>query len=65
MRLIPRSHRRWYRRPTRGFRGATHQEADLTSRLQSDLEYINGWTIWRDARILLATTMVLLHDRAF
>jgi len=49
----------------RGFRGATHQEADLTSRLQSDLEYINGWTIWRDARILLATTMVLLHDRAF
>jgi len=49
----------------RGFRGATDREVDLTSRLQSDLEYINGWTIWRDVRILFATTTVLLHDRAF
>ena len=49
----------------RGFRGATDHEDDLSSRLQSDLEYINGWTILRDVRILLATAMVLLHDRAF
>jgi exopolysaccharide biosynthesis polyprenyl glycosylphosphotransferase len=49
----------------RGFRGATDLETDLTSRLQADLEYITGWTIWRDLRILLATTMVLWHDRAF
>jgi polysaccharide biosynthesis protein PslA len=49
----------------RGFRGATDHEGDLTSRLQSDLEYINGWTIWRDVRILLATALVLFHDRAF
>ena len=49
----------------RGFRGATDHEDDLTARLQADLEYINGWTIWRDVRILVATTMVLLHDRAF
>jgi exopolysaccharide biosynthesis polyprenyl glycosylphosphotransferase len=49
----------------RGFRGATDLEADLTSRLRADLEYITGWTIWRDLRILLATTFVLTHDRAF
>jgi hypothetical protein len=49
----------------RGLRGATDQEADLTSRLQADLEYISGWTIWRDLRILAATTQVLVHDRAF
>ena len=49
----------------RGFRGATDHEDDLSSRLQSDLEYINGWTILRDVRILLATAMVLFHDRAY
>jgi lipopolysaccharide/colanic/teichoic acid biosynthesis glycosyltransferase len=49
----------------RGLRGATHEEVDLTSRLQADLEYISGWTIWRDIRILFATSMVMLHDRAF
>jgi exopolysaccharide biosynthesis polyprenyl glycosylphosphotransferase len=49
----------------RGFRGATDHEIDLTSRLQADLEYIAGWTIWRDLRILAATTRVMVHDRAF
>ena len=49
----------------RGFRGATDREVDLTSRLQADLEYITGWTIWRDIKILMATSLVLLHDRAF
>jgi exopolysaccharide biosynthesis polyprenyl glycosylphosphotransferase len=49
----------------RGFRGATDHETDLTSRLQADLEYITGWTIWRDLRILVATSFVLVHDRAF
>jgi lipopolysaccharide/colanic/teichoic acid biosynthesis glycosyltransferase len=49
----------------RGLGGATEQEADLTSRLQADLEYLSGWTIWRDVKILLATSLVMLHDRAF
>jgi len=49
----------------RGFRGATDREADLTSRLQADLEFITGGAIWRDLRILMATTFVLVHDRAF
>ena len=49
----------------RGFRGATDTEADLTSRLQADLEYIQGWTIWRDMHVLLSTLRVVIHDRAF
>ena len=49
----------------RGFRGATDREADLTSRLQADLEYVTGWTLWRDLGILAATVRVLVHDRAF
>lgn len=49
----------------RGLRGATDCEADLTSRLQADLEYLDGWTAIRDLRIILATFAVLVHDRAF
>jgi len=49
----------------RGFRGATDLEADLISRLQADLDYISGWTIWRDFGILARTARVLVHDRAF
>ena len=49
----------------RGLRGATDSEADLTSRLQADLEYLDGWTAIRDIRIILATFAVLVHDRAF
>ncbi len=49
----------------RGLRGATEQESDLASRLQADLEYLEGWTIWRDIRIVFLTLRVLLHDKAF
>lgn len=49
----------------RGLRGATQTEGDLTSRLQADLEYLAGWSIWRDIRIVLATFRVLVHPRAF
>lgn len=49
----------------RGFRGATEKEADLTNRLQADLEYVSGWSIWRDIGIILATFRVLTHRNAF
>ena len=49
----------------RGFRGATERELDLVHRLQSDLEYLEGWTILRDVKIILLTMSVLVHDRAF
>jgi exopolysaccharide biosynthesis polyprenyl glycosylphosphotransferase len=49
----------------RGFRGATEKESDLSSRLQADLEYLTGWSIWRDVRIIVATFKVLVHEQAF
>jgi polysaccharide biosynthesis protein PslA len=49
----------------RGFRGATEKEADLTNRLQADLEYVSGWSIWRDLGIIVATFRVLMHKNAY
>lgn len=49
----------------RGFRGATEKEADLVNRLQADLEYMSGWSIWRDIAIIGATFRVLTHRNAF
>ncbi|MCT2401603.1 sugar transferase [Novosphingobium mangrovi (ex Huang et al. 2023)] len=49
----------------RGYRGATDHESDLINRLQSDLEYLEGWTIMRDIQIIVLTLRVLVHDRAF
>lgn len=49
----------------RGHRGATEREKDLTDRLQSDLEYIAGWSLRRDIEIVLKTVMVLKHDNAY
>ena len=49
----------------RGLRGATEQESDLADRLQADLEYLAGWTIWRDMGIVLSTIGVMVHKRAY
>ncbi|MBD2843047.1 exopolysaccharide biosynthesis polyprenyl glycosylphosphotransferase [Erythrobacter rubeus] len=49
----------------RGHRGATEQTKDLTDRVQSDLEYIAGWSLMRDFRIILKTLRVLTHDKAY
>jgi exopolysaccharide biosynthesis polyprenyl glycosylphosphotransferase len=49
----------------RGHRGATEKEQDLTDRLQSDLEYIAGWSLRRDLGIVLRTVMVLRHENAY
>ncbi len=49
----------------RGHRGATETESHLTERLLSDLEYVEGWSLWRDLHILIWTARVLKHDRAF
>jgi lipopolysaccharide/colanic/teichoic acid biosynthesis glycosyltransferase len=49
----------------RGYRGATDKREDLTNRLDADLEYLSGWTIWRDIRIIAATFRVLVHRNAF
>ncbi|GBH33096.1 exopolysaccharide biosynthesis polyprenyl glycosylphosphotransferase [Sphingobium xenophagum] len=49
----------------RGFRGATHEISDLTARLQADMEYIQGWDIWRDLSILINTFRVIIHRNAY
>jgi exopolysaccharide biosynthesis polyprenyl glycosylphosphotransferase len=49
----------------RGFRGATAVRTDLSNRLQADLEYVTGWSLWRDIGIVFATAKVLLHRNAF
>ena len=49
----------------RGLRGATDTELDLSSRLQADLEYLAGWSIWRDLSIAFSTVRVVIHDRAY
>lgn len=49
----------------RGFRGATHRTDDLTRRLQADLEYISGWSVWRDIGIILSTVKVIVHKNAY
>jgi polysaccharide biosynthesis protein PslA len=49
----------------RGLRGATHTRNDIEKRVAADLEYINGWSIWFDLKILLQTIRVVLHRNAF
>ena len=49
----------------RGHRGATLKKVDLTNRLQADLEYVNGWTIWKDISIIISTCKVIVHKNAF
>ena len=49
----------------RGFRGATLARDDLVHRLQADLEYLEGWSIWRDIGILFATCRVMVHPNAY
>jgi polysaccharide biosynthesis protein PslA len=49
----------------RGYRGATHKREDLEQRLQSDLEYLNGWRLGRDFAILIGTVRVLVHPNAY
>jgi polysaccharide biosynthesis protein PslA len=49
----------------RGYRGATHHQSDLTNRLQADLEYVSGWTIFRDISIILGTLRVIVHRNAY
>lgn len=48
-----------------GFRGATNTRADLTNRLQADLEYLDGWTITRDLAIVARTIRVMAHRNAY
>jgi lipopolysaccharide/colanic/teichoic acid biosynthesis glycosyltransferase len=49
----------------RGFRGATARREDLSHRLHADLEYLSGWSIWRDLWIIVRTVGVCVQRNAF
>jgi exopolysaccharide biosynthesis polyprenyl glycosylphosphotransferase len=49
----------------RGLRGATDRREDLVDRLQSDLEYLDGWNVGRDLKIVVRTLGVLMHRNAY
>jgi len=49
----------------RGYRGSTETVTDLSNRLQADLEYLSGWSIWRDISIIAATFRILIHRNAY
>jgi exopolysaccharide biosynthesis polyprenyl glycosylphosphotransferase len=49
----------------RGFRGNTERRIDLENRLNSDLEYVRDWSLWRDISILAMTCRVVLHRNAY
>ncbi len=40
----------------RGYRGETREIDQMIQRIESDIEYINNWSIWLDLTILLRTT---------
>lgn len=49
----------------RGFRGNTETKDDLINRLQSDLAYLESWSLFGDIKIIFQTFGVLLHKNAF
>jgi exopolysaccharide biosynthesis polyprenyl glycosylphosphotransferase len=49
----------------RGLRGTALEVDDLSRRLQADLEYMNGWSVWRDLLIIIKTCGVIAHPNAY
>ena len=47
----------------RGWRGETETEEKLLHRVQSDLEYIERWSLWLDLKIIVQTPLVLASAR--
>jgi putative colanic acid biosynthesis UDP-glucose lipid carrier transferase len=45
-----------------GFRGETETPEKMRRRLEYDLEYINGWSLWFDLRILCLTALRFWKD---
>lgn len=47
----------------RGFRGNTGEEVDISNRVESDLEYIDRWSLGLDLAILARTAAVFLFQK--
>jgi putative colanic acid biosynthesis UDP-glucose lipid carrier transferase len=49
-----------------GLRGETRTVEEMRRRIELDLEYIDKWSLWLDARILMRTVLVgFRHDNAY
>ena len=49
----------------RGYRGETKELDQMTKRVESDLEYINNWSIWLDLTIMFRTVLTLFSKNAY
>lgn len=49
----------------RGYRGETKEIDQMTKRIESDIEYINNWSIWLDISILMRTTTAFTGKEAY
>ena len=49
----------------RGFRGETKEIERMRQRIESDIEYINNWSLWLDISILLRTFGALRGKNAY
>ncbi|MES2636305.1 MAG: undecaprenyl-phosphate glucose phosphotransferase [Pseudomonadota bacterium] len=49
----------------RGYRGETKEIDQMTKRIESDIEYINNWSIWLDLSILIRTTTAFTGKGAY
>ena len=45
----------------RGYRGETRTEDTLVKRVESDLEYIDSWSLWLDVVIVLRTAIIVMR----
>jgi putative colanic acid biosynthesis UDP-glucose lipid carrier transferase len=49
----------------RGYRGETKEIDQMNKRIESDIEYINNWSIWLDLSILVRTTTAFTGKGAY
>ena len=49
----------------RGYRGETRDLGMMMLRVESDIEYINNWSLWSDLAILVRTTRALSGKNAY
>lgn len=49
----------------RGYRGETPDDAAMMQRIESDIEYINKWSLWLDFTILLRTFLAFGGKNAY
>jgi len=46
-----------------GLRGETATVEAMAGRVETDIRYVNNWTLWLDLKILVRTAYVVLFDR--